>query len=46
MSRKMPAATDVIRELVEPFESHREAYLSDQYNEAQLREEFLIPITT
>ena len=33
----------VVRELVERFESNRESYRSDQYNEAQLREEFLNP---
>jgi predicted type IV restriction endonuclease len=35
-----PAA---VRELVERYDAHREAYRSDQYNEAQLREEFLNP---
>jgi type I restriction-modification system DNA methylase subunit/predicted type IV restriction endonuclease len=33
----------VISELVERFESHQETYRSIQYNEAQLREEFLNP---
>jgi predicted type IV restriction endonuclease len=34
---------EIVRELVERFESHKEAYRSGQYNEAQLREEFLNP---
>jgi hypothetical protein len=33
----------VLAELVERFESNRESYHSEQYNEAQLREEFLNP---
>jgi len=35
----------VIRELVDRFDidSHRETYRGGQYNEAQLREEFLNP---
>jgi predicted type IV restriction endonuclease len=35
-----PAA---VRELVERYDAHQEAYRSAQYNEAQLREEFLNP---
>jgi len=35
-----PAA---VAELVDRFQSHRDAYRSGQYNEAQLREEFLNP---
>ncbi len=38
----MPAPATV-RELVERFRSHADAYRSGQYNEAQLREEFLNP---
>jgi len=30
-------------ELIERFEAHRDAYKSDRYNEAQLREEFINP---
>jgi len=37
-------APAVVGELVERFDSHREAYRSGQYNEAQLREEFLNPL--
>ena len=33
----------VLGELVDRFDDHREAYRSGQYNEAQLREEFLNP---
>ena len=33
----------VVGELVERFESHADAYRSGEYNEAQLREEFLNP---
>jgi len=33
----------VVGELVERFDSHADAYRSGQYNEAQLREEFLNP---
>ncbi|MFH1266726.1 MAG: type I restriction endonuclease, partial [Planctomycetota bacterium] len=36
-------APAVVKELVERFDSHRDVYRSDQYNEAQLREEFLNP---
>jgi hypothetical protein len=38
----MPAP-DVIRQLVERFEEHREAYRLGKYNETQLRREFLDP---
>ena len=38
----MPAP-DNIRQLVERFEEHREAYRLSKYNEAQLRHEFLDP---
>ena len=34
---------DNVAELVERFERNREAYRSDQYNEAQLRQEFINP---
>ena len=34
---------DAIRGLVERFETHRVAYISGQYNETQLRQEFLNP---
>ena len=37
------AAPAIVGELVERFNAHRETYLSSQYNEAQLREEFLNP---
>jgi hypothetical protein len=37
------AAPPVVAELVERFDSHRDAYHSGSYNEAQLREEFLNP---
>ncbi len=33
----------VILELIERFDRNREAYLSGQYNETQLRREFLDP---
>ena len=36
-------APPVIGELVERFENHREIYCSADYNEAQLRQEFLNP---
>jgi len=36
-------ARDAVAGLVERFASHREAYRSGAYNEAQLREEFLNP---
>ena len=39
----MPAP-EVVRELVERFDAHKDAYRSAQYNEAQLREEFLNPL--
>ena len=38
----MPAPPGV-SELVDRFASHREAYRSGHYNEAQLRREFLDP---
>lgn len=38
----MPAP-DIIRQLVQRFEEHREAYRSGRYNETQLRREFLDP---
>ncbi len=34
----------VVGELVQRFDSHRDAYRSGHYNEAQLREEFLNPL--
>ncbi len=34
---------DIIRQLVQRFEEHRESYRSGKYNEAQLRQEFLNP---
>lgn len=42
----MPAKTSVpkvITELVKRFDLHRQAYLSGQYNETQLRQEFINP---
>ncbi len=41
----MPAPEDVIA-LIERFDRNREAYLSGQYNETQLRREFLDPLFT
>jgi len=41
----MPAPEAVIA-LIERFERNREAYLSGQYNETQLRREFLDPLFT
>jgi len=38
----MPVPQEIIR-LVERFESHREAYQSGKYNEAQIRAEFIDP---
>ncbi|MDD5419502.1 MAG: type I restriction endonuclease, partial [Methanomicrobiaceae archaeon] len=38
-----PACPDAILSLVERFEFHRPAYLRGQYNEAQLRREFIDP---
>ena len=35
-----------VSELVEKFRSNREAYQSQQYNETQLRREFLDPLFT
>ncbi len=37
-------APAVVKELVERFDAHKETYQSGQYNEAQLREEFLNPL--
>ncbi|MFO7883066.1 MAG: type I restriction endonuclease, partial [Kosmotogaceae bacterium] len=37
------SAPDAIAELVKRFDDNREAYRSGQYNEAQLRQEFLNP---
>ena len=37
------AAPEIIRQLVERFEEHRDSYRSGKYNEAQLRREFLDP---
>jgi predicted type IV restriction endonuclease len=37
-------APEVVKELVERFDAHKETYQSSQYNEAQLREEFLNPL--
>jgi len=34
---------NIIRQLVQRFEEHRESYRSGKYNEAQLRQEFLNP---
>jgi predicted type IV restriction endonuclease len=39
----MPAPA-AVKELVERFEAHRETYRSGQYNEAQVRSEFLDPL--
>src|SRR6266581_6421393 len=36
-------APPAIRALVSRFETHREAYVSGRYNEAQLRKEFIDP---
>ena len=36
-------ALDNIRQLVQRFDQHREAYRSGKYNETQLRREFLDP---
>jgi hypothetical protein len=36
-------APDIIKQLVERFDLHREAYQAGKYNEAQLRREFLDP---
>ena len=38
------AVPEAVRELVERFDAHKETYRSSQYNEAQLREEFLNPL--
>jgi hypothetical protein len=37
------AAPDIIRQLVERFEEHRDSYRSGKYNETQMRREFLDP---
>ena len=37
------AAPAAVGKLIERFDSHRDAYRSGGYNEAQLREEFLNP---
>ena len=37
-------APAIVGQLVERFESHREAYRSGRYNEAQVRQEFLNPL--
>ena len=34
---------DIVRQLVQRFEEHQDAYHSPSYNEAQLRQEFLNP---
>ena len=39
----MPAPS-IVRELVERFDAHRPTYQAGQYNEAQLREEFVNPL--
>jgi len=39
----MPAPEEVV-ELTERFDRNRESYLSGQYNETQLRREFLDPL--
>jgi len=36
-------APDIIRQLVERFQTHREAYKSPEYNETQVRREFIDP---
>lgn len=36
-------APDIIKQLVERFEQHRESYQAGKYNETQLRREFLDP---
>jgi type I restriction-modification system DNA methylase subunit len=41
----LPAPSDILR-LVQRFEQQREAYLSGDYNETQLRREFLDPFFT
>ncbi len=38
----MPAP-DIVRQLVQRFKEHQDAYHSPTYNEAQLRQEFLNP---
>jgi hypothetical protein len=39
----MPAP-ETVKQLVERFEEHYEAYRSSKYNETQLRNEFLNPL--
>ena len=39
----MPAPS-IVRELIERFDAHRPTYQGGQYNEAQLREEFVNPL--
>jgi hypothetical protein len=36
-------APDIVKNLVERFEQHRDAYRAGRYNETQLRREFLDP---
>ena len=36
-------APDIVKDLVDRFEQHRDAYRSGRYNETQLRREFLDP---
>jgi type I restriction-modification system DNA methylase subunit len=43
MDQSPPACPPEVRDLVERFERNREAYKSGQYNEMQLRQEFLDP---
>ena len=38
----MPAP-EIVRQLVQRFEEHKDAYRSSDYKEAQLRQEFLNP---
>jgi hypothetical protein len=38
------APSDEVHELTERFDRNRESYLSGQYNETQLRREFLDPL--
>jgi hypothetical protein len=37
------AAPDVIKQLIERFDQHRDAYRAGKYNETRLRNEFLNP---
>jgi len=43
MSENIVKAPDVIVELVKRFDEHRDAYTSPQYNETQVRREFIDP---